>query len=242
MTARPTMTALAFDPVGHIYTTEDGQVIPSVTKIMAPLDSYYRASEKTLRPYAGRGHDVHALTEFYDNTGDKPDDMNPQYAGYLKGWVDFRRDHGFEPIAIEERVIHEEHLYAGTIDRVGRLRGRMSIVDVKTSQKLGPAVGVQLAAYVAAWNDNPYNPKSYGRFAVQLSEDGTYRLIEYDSPRDWPAFLACLDLKRWIDEVKGAPPNIQFGDVRPRVIPIRESINTPDLSVWSQFTRTAQRG
>lgn len=233
------MPQLEFDELSHTYWF-NGQVVPSVTRVMRPLDSYYRAAEKTLRPYAQRGTAVHELTEAYDVTGNKPLGMDPKYAGYLKAWVDFRRDHAFKPIAIEERVFHPEHLYAGTIDRVGVLRGEVAIVDIKTSAKLGPAVGVQLAAYADAWNFDPSNREANARYAVQLCEDGTYRLVEYDSPHDWPAFLGCLHIMRWQEEVKGTLKTIQFADNRPRIVQDEPEIDP--TSVWSQLSRTAQRG
>ena len=227
---------LEFEEMSHSYAW-DGARVPSVTTVIRPLEAYSRMSEEMLRPYAERGTAVHELTQWWDAVGADapPADMDPALAGYLKAWVDFRSDHSFEPIAIEQRLYHGGRGFAGTIDRVGRVRGRISVVDIKTSAKLGPAIGVQLAGYQELWNWNERRDEhAYGRYAVQLAGDGTYRLMEYDCPLDKAVFWGCLDIHNWLEEVK-SNHKVLIPDVRPRVL-------DSDSSQWAQFTRTAQKG
>ena len=185
---------LEFEELSHSYAWE-GARVPSVTQVIRPLEAYSRMSEEMLRPYAERGTAVHELTQWWDAVGadEPPADMDPSLVGYLKAWVDFRSDHDFQPIAIEQRLYHGGRGFAGTIDRVGRVRGRISVVDIKTSAKLGPAIGVQLAG------------------------DGTYRLMEYDCPLDKAVFWGCLDIHNWLEEVK-SNHKVLIPDVRPRVL------------------------
>lgn len=230
------MTGLQFDPEAHVYTYE-GSTVPSVTTVIRMISGYAGASEKVLAPYAKRGTEVHSLTEAYDLDSDfDPDTVDPDRAGYLMAWVNFRNDFDFVPTHIEERLFHPRLHYAGTADRFGPLRGRMSVIDIKTSAKLGPAVGVQLAAYQHAFNDADTGvfgqkfttEEIHGRYAVQLKPDGTYLVKEYDNPLDWDAFRGCLALHAWQQDHRFTLP-----DVRPRVDP-----DQTEASQWDRFKRT----
>ena len=226
---------LEFEELSHSYAW-DGARVPSVTSVIRPLEAYSRMSEEMLRPYAERGTAVHSLTEAWDRTenihdvGPCPDEL----VGYLSAWINFRNDHDFVPIAIEQRLYHGGRGFAGTIDRVGRVRGRISVVDIKTSAKLGPAIGVQLAGYQELWNWNERREDhAHGRYAVQLAGDGTYRLMEYDCPLDVSTFYGCLAIFNWLEEVK-SNHKVLIPDVRPRVA---ES----DESQWPRFEITGAR-
>lgn len=225
------MTRLEFEPLSHSYWFE-GERVPSVTHIIRPLEGYYRMSETLLRPYAERGSAVHELTERWDKTP-LEDDFDPEQVpselrGYLLAWINFRNDFDFAPTHIEHQVFHPRLFYAGTIDRVGVVRNQLSIVDIKTSAKLGPAVGVQLAAYQHALESEE---EVTGRYAVQLADDGTYRVVEYTNPLDWDAFRGCLALHTWQEQHR-----IQLVDVRPRIIQVDGE------SAWPQFVREGRKG
>lgn len=190
---------LHFDPASHTYTrTDTGEVIPSVTRIIAPLTSYFRVPLDRLRLAADRGTAVHSLTEAYDRGQTTLWEADEALAGYLEAWIAFRYATGFEAEAIEERVYHDRYGYAGTIDRVGYLFGNLAVLDIKTGKHLGPAVGVQLAGYQCAANHQyPCRPEVTHRYAVQLADDGTYQIHEYASLHDLAAFLGCLALWEW---------------------------------------------
>jgi len=227
MTAIEIPPGLQFEPISHTYFY-DGVRVPSVTSVIRPLEGYYRMSEKSLKPYAERGTAVHAETERWDMSEDAdPADCPGDLRGYLSAWVNFRTDFGFVPTHIEHRVYHPRLGYSGTIDRVGTVRGAYSVVDIKTSAKLGPAVGCQLAGYQHAWNAEK-EEQITGRFAVQLADDGTYRVMEYSNPLDWDAFRGCLALHKWQEG-----HNFVIGDVRPRIDNGQE-----DVSAWPQLVQT----
>ena len=224
---------LEFEELSHTYAW-DGARVPSVTTVIRPLEAYSRMSEEMLRPYAERGTAVHSMTEKWDNDECDLAEIDHSLYGYLTAWIDFRSDHDFQPIAIEQRLYHGGRGFAGTIDRVGRVRGRISVVDIKTSAKLGPAIGVQLAGYKELWNWNERRDEhAYGRYAVQLAGDGTYRLMEYDCPLDVETFYGCLAIHNWLEEVK-SNHKVLIPDVRPRVA-------ISDESQWPRFELTDVR-
>lgn len=217
---------LEFEELSHTYHIE-GERVPSVTTVIRMISGYGRMSETMLKPYADRGTAVHTLTELWDSTTPAKFDteaVDPAIAGYLLAWQNFRLDFDFTPTHIEHRVFHPRLWYAGTIDRVGYVRGQLSILDIKTSAKLGPAVGVQLAAYQHALESEE---EVTGRYAVQLADDGTYRVVEYVNPLDWDCFRGCLALHTWQEGHR-----FELADVRPRIISTDDGV-----SAWPQFRR-----
>ena len=179
-----------FDADLHRYTVA-GEVLPSVTTILQVVNPIRGAMAA-----AARGTEVHRLTEVYDLGQSEP--VPAELAGYIVAYVNFLRDHNFEPLHIEERVHHPEHLYAGSLDRIGVLHRDLAVVDIKTGM-IRPVTGLQLAAYQEAWNWNQYPREQVThRYALHLHDDSTYDLIEYGDPDDFKRFLACLTLHEWL--------------------------------------------
>ena len=180
-----------FDPELHRYTVE-GVVLPSVTtilKLVYPIRGAMQA--------AARGTEVHRLTECYDLG--QTSETTPELVPYVYAYVKFRRDYGFEPLLIEQRVYHPVQLYAGTLDRIGEINGHMAVLDLKTSQALRPMTGLQLAAYKEAWNHHQPDIRVSHRYALRLTADGDYELKEYADRRDYERFQACQLLTEWLE-------------------------------------------
>jgi hypothetical protein len=187
---------LEFREEGHVYLL-DGVVIPHVTGVLAPLESYFGVPASALEYASERGKLVHLATQMLDEGDLDEDSIDPVIAPFLAAYRQFKADAAPEWEGIEERVLNEDHHYAGTLDRRGVLRAIKGsprvIVDLKCVAQLSPATGVQLSAYSAAVPDK----KKYRRFALQLKPNATYRLKEYKEPSDWPIFLSLLSLRNW---------------------------------------------
>ena len=80
--------------------------------------------------------------------------------------------------------------FAGKPDLIGPLAGRESVVDTK-SGAAGPAAHLQTAAYEIL------HGKPLKRYALQLKQDGKYRLIEHKDRKDREIFLAALAVYQW---------------------------------------------
>lgn len=61
-------------------------------------------------------------------------------------WLDLRWKHNIEPIYTEVTAWSHKHGYAGTLDGLGYLDGKLTLWDVKTSRNLWPEHKEQLAA------------------------------------------------------------------------------------------------
>ena len=197
------MKGLTFDPKTHTYALK-GLPIPSVTQVIAGTQDFLGVSEEVLEAARERGRRVHAATALYDTDGWTPEveeAADSEICSYLEAWVKFVEDTGFNPLVIEEPVYSFRHRFAGTVDRVGWLRGTMVVLDIKTAAspgRLHPAVGLQVAAYEHAHNTGQDRlPKAKARYAVQLRPDGKYTLTQYVDKADLSVFLACLTLHNW---------------------------------------------
>ena len=71
----------------------------------------------------------------------------------LLRFAEFWNTHKPELIATEQHIFSDEHKYAGTIDLVVRLDGKVWLLDIKTSNSLHTSYDLQLAAYAKAWNE-----------------------------------------------------------------------------------------
>jgi len=213
---------LTFDEDVHRYYHE-GQWVRSVTQILslitAPL--YARAPQFVLAEALERGSNVHGWTELIDlfeadvtsdaiiaNDGTA---LLPEHAEwpYVQAWLAFKRESGFQPEIVEQRIWHPTVRYAGTVDRIGLLGGTRATLEIKTVAQLHPWVGLQTAAYHEGYNlGRPRAEQARDRYAVQLRKDGTYRLKAYrreDHRADFEAFIAMKQVWDWSD-AHDAPP------------------------------------
>jgi hypothetical protein len=156
----------------HEYRV-DGTVIHSVTQILQATGvvdySYMPASVREAALI--RGRKVHAATHFDDEGDLDESSISDELLGYVAAWRQYRAFSGFTPELIEHRGFNAEYRYAGTLDRLGTIGGKRTLVDIKTNTA-EPWVACQLAAYAGFFKD----PRTYHRVCVELHRDGTYSL------------------------------------------------------------------
>lgn len=189
------MITLDFDPDTHIYKT-GGVVLPSVTKVIAPMVDFRFVDPQVLQLAAEFGTAVHRLCELYDLDTLDMDSVSPALLPYLTAWKRFLAEMDVTVLEVEKRYYHKLLGYAGQLDRVLLVNGRKVLADIKTVSRLGPVVGIQLAGYqklLVGNTDHVYTDRA----AVQLCADGTYRYQVYSDPTDWPVFVSLLSIHNW---------------------------------------------
>lgn len=139
---------LHFDPETHTYTI-GGRKVPSVTEILAPITAgKYPPNAGVVQQAAARGTRIHELCALYDMDA-LPDEFEAELVPYVQAWADFTRDYKPEWYYIEQAMVCDSGIpkqsYAGTVDRVGLVEGRLVAVDVKTAQNLDRPAKVALA-------------------------------------------------------------------------------------------------
>ena len=175
----------------------NGLRIPSVTGILrnAGLLNYHGSSDY----YMDRGTYVHAATEMIDKGTLNWNVLDDTLRPYCEAYASFCRDVNPEPVLSEKPMYHAQYLYAGTLDRVVKMNGLASLIDIKSGSP-HPATVLQVAAYAELVRVNEDMHISRG-YVLYLRDDGTYRLDEVkDLKRNLQIFLAALTVVRWKEE------------------------------------------
>lgn len=179
---------LTLDPETHTYEL-DGKRLPGVTAVLK-AQGFIDAAWFT--EYGrDRGTKVHQAIEFYDAGDLDEDSLDPVLKPYLAAWKRFKEEAHVTIEASEVRLASEVYGFAGTIDKVATIGSTKAILDLKSGQ-VQPWTGIQLAAYHILLNE-----PTRKRYAVQLNNDGSYRLHEFKDRSDRAVFLAALTVHQW---------------------------------------------
>ena len=199
----PTLT---FDAAKHEYRV-NGAVLPSVTQVLRDFYDFSMVAPDVLEYARQRGVAVHKAVQLdIDNDLDEAS-VAPEISGYLEAWRNFRSQCGLRQAdfgEVERPMYHPTYKYAGTPDMTVCLYKRWTVLDVKATADLHPAVALQLAGYRELVNAN--TPKGQHkieqRCALRLMDNGTYRLQSYTDKGDWSVFLAALTVHRFKEQSK----------------------------------------
>lgn len=192
---------LEFDEDRHEYRYR-GRLVPSVSGIVAPLYEFFGVSRDVLERKAAVGRAVHKACEIIDQgRAIDPDTLDPAVAPYVDGYRRFLDEVRPQVIASERFIWNEVMQYAGRLDRVYLINGRLVWVDIKTTATISPAVGVQIAGYMMAsstiGHDIADNGTRRGRASLQLTPDGGYKLRPCTNDYDSTIFISLLNIDRW---------------------------------------------
>lgn len=110
-----------------------------------------RLAHAQMRDAAGSvGKDVHTYAEdlLSGRNVALPEDDTVRRA--VSAFGEWRAKHDIEPLALERRVLSKRWFYAGTTDFFGKIDGRMSVLDFKTSSAIYDEMWLQTMAYEIA--------------------------------------------------------------------------------------------
>lgn len=190
----PNLPELKFDETKHLYLL-NGVEIPSVTTIMGLLsqNEYSHIDERTLSNAASRGTSVHNSIENFLKFGFF--DVDPDYQGYMDGFVEWWERDKPELIGSEIRTYHRILNYAGTVDLVVKVGGETVLMDFKTTYKvIEKNCRVQLEAYAQALASHGIAVDK--KKILHLKKDGKWDIKEYPAKdgQAWGVFgsLKCI--------------------------------------------------
>lgn len=187
----------------------DGQRVPSVTEIVRPLLPLAGIPYGVLEAARHLGSAVHRACELADRGVLDTASVAPPLLPYLQAWSAFSAAHQVQWSMVESLIYHERLRYAGTLDRFGWVQGRLAVVDLKTSARLYPAVGPQLAAYAQALS---VPGGDVLRLGVRLKKDATFEVQVFRDPLDWAVFASLLTLRNFCAQHRITP---QFKEPMP---------------------------
>lgn len=180
-----------FDAATHTYTV-DGQVWPSVTQVLAPLNDFSHVDPELLARAQDFGNAAHRTIELAVKEDLDESNLAQPLANVLSQFRLAIHARDWCAMSAEIRVAHPLHRYAGTLDlRCIDHSQNDLIVDIKTGA-VPPTVGLQTAAYAAAWQPMLGIKKAPQRWCLELTET-SYRFHRLKDPSDWSLFLSALN-------------------------------------------------
>lgn len=159
-----------------------------------------------------RGSTVHSIVESWKNAGEVVG-LDGPYKGYAQAFQSWLELTGAKVIENERTVVSDIYGYAGTLDALVELGGKVYVLDVKTGKSLYPEVHLQLSAYQFALAEE--GVVTDGTYALLLCEDGTYEAAR--GKESFKSFLAAMYLFRelnsdLLDKVAYDQQELDFDD------------------------------
>lgn len=184
-----------FDQVGHEYIDlATGNVLPHITGLLKAAglvdDQFYTAASRD------RGTAVHKLCADWDLGAIEPKDL-PGCTSVFKGWLLAHvKAMGIlrpEILTVEEPRVHPSPLkFGGRPDRVVRINGLLSVLEIKSGAP-EKCHGVQTALQSMLESHEYGIPaKAFARFALYLSGNGRFKLEEFKDARDFDTALSIV--------------------------------------------------
>ena len=171
----------------------------SVTQFLksAGLIDFSRVYPPLLNRATDFGTAVHLMTELWDRGRLDIKSLDKALIPYLNGWKQFLKDYGIEinPDEIEKRFVSKRYRFHGRPDRWPVIKGKRTLIDIKSSTQMYAATEIQTAGYQILLEENGIKVKQ--RWGVQLREDGTYNIEVYKEASDRLVFLACLSIHNY---------------------------------------------
>lgn len=164
-----------------------------------------RAHERTLTAAGDLGTEAHQLIEWHLRTaigsqaGPQPL-VRPEARHACQAFLQWATSVRLKPVLIERQVYSLTHGYAGTLDILCRVNGVPTIIDLKTSTKIYPEAGLQLAAYSVALEDMGYLAPAQAlivRLPKVLTEAAVEVQVAPSADALFPTFLAAKQLWTW---------------------------------------------
>lgn len=112
---------------------------------------------------------------------------------------------GVESVAVERRIFSRKHRFVGTLDKLARIDGKLTLLDWKTSKGIWPEYRFQTAGYVGAYEEET-GERIAQRCLVRLREDGTLEPHWFNRTsfhKDYAGFLGLLRGYKRLQEIKG---------------------------------------
>ncbi len=141
--------------------TIDGVWYPRVTKIVTikskpALYRYYgeaksyKAAQDATELSAKEGTMIHEAVEglLLGKNPEIPPEVAPAVASFLEFFA--ANNIHVTPDLVERRIVNYDHRYAGTVDAIALIGGRLGVLDIKTSQAIYRDYCLQTSAYMDA--------------------------------------------------------------------------------------------
>lgn len=153
---------------------------------------------------ANIGTIVHSFAEEWALGNRPPPPINPQARNAADAFVAWWESNDVEPVAVERKIYSRDHGYAGTVDLIAGVNGKLTVADHKSSSGIWPEYRLQLSAYAQAYAEET-GQEAEQRVCLRFGKDGAFETAVYSGPddlRDWQGFRSALTLYDWQESIK----------------------------------------
>lgn len=166
-----------------------------------------QTSVKSPRDYAKQAADVgticHAAIEAHIKHGEFPGEIDPRALKGFDNYLQWLSMVHFEPLTMETPLVSERYQFGTTIDIMGLVVGKRSIVEIKTSNDLYSEYLIQVAAQKVVWEEvHPDQPIESISILKVGKESASFNHYWISPDNLEPAFEAFKDLRNLHEKKK----------------------------------------
>ena len=208
---------LDYDDDAHSYKV-DGVKIPSVTRLIDSCfpknltnwavtvgeEEYHRILDEAL----DIGNQTHKWIEYYINNPHawnitdgmrlKNDLRSKETLDSVKAFIRWEKEFKPQWLDAERKVYCDRFKYAGTVDAVAKINGRVCVIDFKTSKKIYKPYHLQVAAYAQAIKRMAGLRQWPLGIILRLDkETGQYQQKVFEPKDHFKTFVKCMELRQW---------------------------------------------
>ena len=198
---------LEYDDKAHSYKVE-GVKVPSVTRVVDgcfPKDLTHWALsigqeeyDKVISEALEIGNDTHQWIEDYINYGHACTEPEDYISKSVNAFLDWTTEYNPEWVDAERKVYCDKYKYAGTVDAVAKINGRIVVIDFKTSKKIYKPYHLQVTAYAQAIKRMDGLRRWPLGIILRLDkETGKFEQKVFEPKNNFNTFKKCLELKQW---------------------------------------------
>ena len=198
---------LEYDDKAHSYKVE-GVKVPSVTRVVDgcfPKDLTHWALsigqeeyDKVISEALEVGNDTHQWIEHYINYGHACAEPEDYISKSVNAFLDWTNKYNPEWVDAERKIYCDKYKYAGTVDAVAKINGRVCVIDFKTSKKVYKPYHLQVTAYAQAIKRMDGLRRWPLGIILRLDkETGEFEHKVFEPKHNFNTFKKCLELKQW---------------------------------------------
>lgn len=132
--------------------------------------------------------------------------VNPELKNATDQFLKWVSEHHVEFLLSEKVVYSKLYNYAGTMDFLAKIDGKLTVGDFKTSSGIWDEYFFQVAAYQQAYEEEYPEAKIDGQMIIRIGKDASFEIKEISSRDEYilnrEAFVAALILYRRLKHMK----------------------------------------
>ena len=198
---------LDYDEDAHSYKV-DGVKVPSVTRIVDACfpknltewavgvgeEEYRRITDEALEI----GNETHKNIESIIKGEVYLSVKNEGSCNSINAFDEWRDELNPEWLDAERKIYCDRFKYAGTVDAVAKINGRVCVIDFKTSKKIYKPYHLQVTAYAQAIKRiDGLRQWPLGMILRLDKETGLYQQKVFEPKDHFKTFIKCMELRQW---------------------------------------------